>query len=1240
MRFFGGMYTPRRFGRPAPRRRRLLTVILSVVALLAGLMVAYAVHAGRGPAPVSDPGNPVAVHAVKGRPVPIAPMRPYQRPPTSWPAVQTATVSVAGALVRAGTTPVWLGPPQSSPSHPAASAGPVSQVQVSVASQQAAATLGVHGMVFALAPAPGRLSANIQVSVDYSQFAHAYGGDSAGRLRLVELPACALTTPQAAACRQQVPVRAGAGNNTRAQRVSGDVTLPGTPAVASAPGGISLLAQTSSAGLVLAVTAAPSGNAGDFTAMPFSEASEWANDASSGTFSYSYPVQVPPAPGGFEPDVQLRYSSQMTDGLTSATNPEASWIGDGWDYAPGFIETDYPACTGSSATGGHGGDRCAFLASNSGATPALTLSLDGAQSPIVGSGSGLRAEADGGATFASGPNGSMVVTQRDGAKLYFGLNQLPGYASGDAATNSQWTIPLWNPSLFVTPGSWSTGTWRLMLDYEVDRHGNAIAYFYAPQSNWYAEAGGTTGTGQYVRGGTLSKIAYGFQDGHAYDQTPPGEVDFTTAGGRQDAPADLACAQGAACPVTSPTFWNDQQLTTIATKALVGTGQQPVDSWTLSQTFPATGDPLTAPSPWLSQITQTGRDASTPIALPPTQFSGTSMPNRVMTSADTTAGYSPVTRFRLTSITNPAGGVTTINYTPADPACAAGNFPAPASNATRCYPNAWLRPGTTSNPVQDWWNVYAVASKTVTDTTGGDPPVVTSYSDSGPGWHYDNDTVSRSATQTFDEWRGFRTITTEAGTAPDPVTETVDTYFQGMSRDCAASSCPMGTPLTLTSSRGTTAEDADQYAGMTFEEIVYNGAGTGNEVTDTIHNAKTIATTATGSGIWSGVTANITGDNSVATYTTLAGGGIRQSVTGYTYDTSGRVTEEIDEPDVSDSSQWTCTTKAYGVFDLVTEEDTYGYVTVQGAAMCPTATSASGPSVAQVRAGAAFATSSTYDSAGNRTQMQKGTGIIAAGTGTCPSAFPVPHVACWTWQTTQTATYDQYGRVMTSADADSRTTITAYTPPTGAEPTSVKVSDPMGLATTTAYDPARDLPLSVTDPAGYQTVKAYDALGRVTAAWTPGNSASGPAVATYGYAVSNTAPWVTTQQAEVPGGGYFTTQMIYDSLNQVREVQQPTASGGADVTDTSYNSDGWKSLTSDPYFVNGVPSGSLLPPRLAVSPRKPDTPMTVPAASSSRSRTRDGAETWETDTTYGGGYVTDVPPTGGTATTTSLTAGT
>ena len=65
----------------------------------------------------------------------------------------------------------------------------------------------------------------------------------------------------------------------------------------------------------------------------------------------------------------------------------------------------------------------------------------------------------------------------------------------------------------------------------------------------------------------------------------------------------------------------------------------------------------------------------------------------------------------------------------------------------------------------------------------------------------------------------------------------------------------------------------------------------------------------------------------------------------------------------------------------------------------------------------------------------------------------------------------------------------------------------------------------------------------------------------------------TTEQTEEPGGGYLTTETLYDSLGQVRETQKETAGGGTDVTDTTYNSDGWKALVSDPYYISGAPSG-------------------------------------------------------------------
>ena len=147
---------------------------------------------------------------------------------------------------------------------------------------------------------------------------------------------------------------------------------------------------------MLAVTAAASGSAGNYTAEPLSEADEWVNGGSSGAYTSSYPVQVPPVPGGLTPAVSLSYDSQATDGLSSATNNEPSWVGEGWDYSPGFIETELGPCQGGLMPASPG-DLCP---PSSG--PITTVSLNGISSTLVCGSSSCSAKADNGAADPAG----------------------------------------------------------------------------------------------------------------------------------------------------------------------------------------------------------------------------------------------------------------------------------------------------------------------------------------------------------------------------------------------------------------------------------------------------------------------------------------------------------------------------------------------------------------------------------------------------------------------------------------------------------------------------------------------------------------------------------------------------------------------------------------------------------------------------------------------------------------------
>ncbi len=56
----------------------------------------------------------------------------------------------------------------------------------------------------------------------------------------------------------------------------------------------------------------------------------------SGAASYSFPIQVPPGPGGLQPSLALSYSSAAVDGANGDT--QASWVGMGWALDAGSIE--------------------------------------------------------------------------------------------------------------------------------------------------------------------------------------------------------------------------------------------------------------------------------------------------------------------------------------------------------------------------------------------------------------------------------------------------------------------------------------------------------------------------------------------------------------------------------------------------------------------------------------------------------------------------------------------------------------------------------------------------------------------------------------------------------------------------------------------------------------------------------------------------------------------------------------
>lgn len=264
-------------------------------------------------------------------------------PEQRWPAAGRAEVAVpkpqapsagrtanaVGPMTPAGTLPFAIGP-----------AGPVNKAAAGLTSADRATVAAAPGKVavellertgaelrFTVRRTDGVAKAGqVGLRLDYSAFRQAYGGDWSTRLQVLRLPDCAGCSPV------RVP-----------SRNDGTGTLVADVPAAAAP-------------TTFAVAAAPSGPAGDGTATALNPTATWQVGGSSGDFNWSYPMQVPPSLGGPKPTVALGYNSGAVDGRTTASNSQGSWVGAGFELAPGgSIERRYASCGSKTEKKGNNG---------------------------------------------------------------------------------------------------------------------------------------------------------------------------------------------------------------------------------------------------------------------------------------------------------------------------------------------------------------------------------------------------------------------------------------------------------------------------------------------------------------------------------------------------------------------------------------------------------------------------------------------------------------------------------------------------------------------------------------------------------------------------------------------------------------------------------------------------------------------------------------------------------------------
>ncbi|MET9888119.1 RHS repeat-associated core domain-containing protein [Streptomyces sp. NPDC006430] len=1196
--------------------------------------------------PKAVPVKPVAPGGAKRKDDAAA--HPWKgAPKVTWPTAGGAEVDLAATTAaaqprRAGSLPVTIastGPaPKSAFASASASASSASvppKVQVSVADRAKTRRAGVDGVLLSVSRSDGVAApvSGVRVALDYSAFQGAYGGDWASRLHLVELPACALITPEKAECRTRRPLVTK--NDTETRSVSAE--LQAAPSFL-APAARSMAAA--SGATVLAATASSGGSGGDFKATPLEASGSWSAGGSTGALSWEYPIPVPGVPGGLAPGISLGYNSQAVDGRTAASNNQPSWIGDGWSYDPGFIERKYKSCE-DDKTGGTNTtkefDECWY---NDNAVLHLggkstELVYDAAQGWHPEADSGEKIEKLTGATNGDDNGEHWKVTTTDGNQYFFGLNRLPGWkdngtAADDPVTNSAWTVPVFGnqagePCYNASFASgWCQQAWRWQLDYVVDPHGSAMAYYWNTEKNNYARAfNASTGKGTstpYVRGGWLDHVDYGLRSDAVYTGKAMGQVKFdvaercltgcgtfddTNAKNWPDTPFDQYCKDGDECKDQfSPTFWSRKRLGTITTKVLTGGAYKDVDSWSLAQDFPASGDGISTPM-WLKSVQHTGKVGSA-LSLPPVTFTGEQKANRVDKTGD---GLAPFIRLRMSQITTETGGTIGAYYS--QPECTATTLPpADGTNTTRCFPVKWAFEGQTAQ--QDWFNTYVVTQVVEGDNLASTPDKVTSYSYlDGAAWIKSTDEFTKPEDRTFSVPRGYGRVQTRTGAASDPQTLSETRYFRGI--DGAQVKDYAGVAVT----------DRDQFAGIPRASALFNGDDTDKLVSATAATPWRSAATATRArpGL-PDLQAYMTGVEKDETLTTVTGGQ-RRTATIRTFDSYGMVTQTSTLGDVDKTGDESCSTASFARnTDLWMLNRVYRTEVVAGA--CSTAISHPSDVISDNRS--YFDGSTTLGTAPTKGDVTRLEQINGAGTG-----YDVT-------STTPVADYDVYGRPLSTTDVYGKRTVTTYTPVTGEVPNTTVVTNPLGHKITTVSDPLRSQPLSVTDANNRVTTSTYDPFGRITKIWTPTRPASAnpdsPSY-TFSYLIRNDGPNVVTTNALDHNSVYQTAYAFYDGLLRSRQTQAPSPDGaGRLVNETSYDTRGQAWRSSGMFFATGKPEAVLVTGQELNYPASTDTLFDGAGRVTDVIARKYGDETKRTTTQYTGDTTTVVPQQGDTATTT------
>lgn len=953
------------------------------------------------------------------------------------------------------------------------------------------------------------------------------------------------------------------------------------------------------AALPAAPQAASDKGAGDVTALPGVSGGDWGVAGQTGAFTWSYPFPIRSAVAGAAPSLSLSYDSSRVDGLTSATNNQASAVGDGWSLAgAGQIRQKFSSCADQGVSGSF--DLCGNQGGQS-----FTASFAGRSGQLVqDAASGTwRLQSDDNTRIeyktAPGSNGTYdggywEVTDPAGTKYFFGLNRLPGWSSGKASTNSVDRVPVGAASSGqpCAAGSFAASlcqqAWAWNLDYVVDPNGNSQAFYYAQDFNFYSSRAGQGARMDYVRTSRLVRVDYGMRAGKELAAPAPLKVDLEYAGRCEgiecakgnDVPTGFECSVAGNCSTVSPAFYSVKRLAKVVSATRVGGNYQTADIWTLKQSMPDPGDG-TKPSLWLGSVEQQGANtnAGAAVSTPPVVFGGQTLQNRVWV----VDGQAPLNRYRISQIQQPAGATIVVSYLASD--CSPGKLPAsPESNTQRCFPQWWAPTAPVAEKARmDYFNVYPVSSVTTNGGSAGDgsQDLVSRFEYLGaPGWKYAAPKVAESTGKSQVTWSvgtGWSKVRTTKGAPSTPTQNGVveTSYLRGLDGSPANGSGALKS-VSLTAVDGAVVRDSPWLAGRVVQTQAFLGEG-GTLLTSTVTAPWSSAPTATAKESLGKVEARQHGIAAVTTLETQPSGGARVSKTSNVFDNLGRVVAVSATGDPVSGSQGTCTATVFA--------DNRSANILNLPASSTTRAGQCGPNGRSD--GTLLAASQVlYDGSSSAVPGSAGYQAPQKGNPTRTDKAKSADGGQVLWQKGSARTFDALGRPISETDTStgsSRTISLTYTPTEGPV-TEASARNPLGWTTVESFDPVRGKLLKSVDANGAVTSYSYDAAGQETGMWDPSRPQDKNRTPTLGkaYRLSQTEPsWTRTDQ--INGKGETVSSFaVFDGLGRLRQTQRPSPTGGTIASDVLYNGSGDQRLVRNAYYLSSNPDGVLRIPAVAV----------------------------------------------------------